>query len=67
MNECESLIETAKHEERLSRFINRYSIISLFAERVRLWKNLAFLIVILVYDQSKILEYLFKHNYSGIL
>jgi hypothetical protein len=42
VNESERLIEICIHEEKLKRFFNQQKLIALFANYVKLWKDLAF-------------------------
>lgn len=46
--EAENIIEICKHEQQLSNFFERNKIVAIFAKYVNLWKDIAFLLSILL-------------------
>lgn len=45
---AKSMIQIAKHEQRLALFFSRNKMLSIFAQKVNLWKDLAFAMTILL-------------------
>lgn len=48
INESDRLIEICKHEETLKRFFNQQKFIAIFANYVKLWKDLAYIFTLLL-------------------